>query len=115
LDKEAAKFVEPERAVNVFRRVGKNEGGLVVDGDGGVGGWGFGVVVVEGFEVFLELEGRVELGESFNIAFGGQVTGDSLRLRGQEGDQKPCRQLLFLGEFFALLHCLTLLCHCFLG
>jgi len=56
LDEKSAEFVEPERAVDVVWWVGENEGCVMVDWDSGIGGGRFGVVMVEGFEVFLKLE-----------------------------------------------------------
>ena len=61
LHQEAAEFVEPEGAVHVVGCGGEHEGGLAADGDRGVVLLGFGGVEVECFEVFLQLERRVEL------------------------------------------------------
>lgn len=56
-DEEAAEFVEPQGAVYRVGRVGELLGCCAGNGLGA----GRGVVVVEGREVFLELEGRVDL------------------------------------------------------
>lgn len=60
--KEAAEFVEPKGFVDTGWRRGEGESCLSCDGsDGVVEAAGMGVI--EGFQVFLELEGRFKLEE----------------------------------------------------
>ena len=62
LGKEASEFVEPERAVDVGRRGGYEQGCFVGEGHGCCGiSFGAGVLVVKCFEVLLQLKGRIEL------------------------------------------------------
>jgi hypothetical protein len=59
---KAAEFVEPEGAVDAFWLCGDEDGGLACNGGTAfslLGG--LGVVIVEGFEVFLKLKGGIEL------------------------------------------------------
>ena len=56
-DEEAAELVEPEGAVDAGGWLGELDGRVAVDGLGAVGR----EVVVQGGEVLLKLEGRVEL------------------------------------------------------
>ena len=64
-DEEAAEFVEPEGAVGGVRGFCDGEGGGAGEWGGMVraGVAGTSVVVVEGFEVFLQLESGVDLNE----------------------------------------------------
>jgi hypothetical protein len=58
---EPAQFVQPEVLVHAFGRVGEARGGCAVDGREGVGVVAVEGGVVEGFEVFGQLEGGVYL------------------------------------------------------
>lgn len=58
---ESAEFVKPKRSVDAlggFRQLYRN---LAVNRDHGVRSFGFCKVMIQGFEVFLELERRVKL------------------------------------------------------
>ena len=57
LCEEASEFVEPERAVDVVRRRGYEQGCHVGEGHGCCGISHVGVLVVKGFEVLLQLKG----------------------------------------------------------
>ena len=58
---EAAEFVKPEGAVDAFWLRGDQHGCLACDWDNVLAVDRFAVVIMEGFEVFLELKGGVEL------------------------------------------------------
>ena len=60
---EAAEFVEPQGAVNTLRLSGDQERGFASYGCNVVRVFGLGIMVVQGFQMLLELECRVELGE----------------------------------------------------
>ena len=70
-DEEAAELVEPEGAVDARGRRGEELGRLAGYGYGVAAG----VVVVEGGEVLLELEGGVELGGDFVSVVYGKLEG----------------------------------------
>lgn len=61
---EAAEFVEPQGAVDALGLGGDEERSFARDGVGVVAVGGFCVAVVQSFEVFLELEGGIELRQS---------------------------------------------------
>lgn len=111
MDEEAAEFVEPEGAIDVFGWCGEDKSRVVAYRDGGVVCVGFGVVVVESFEVFLELKGGIEL-EALNQSMMTRwVLIDLPQLKEPEEDRKPYRQLLSLGVFSAWLPYLALQYH----
>lgn len=58
---EAAEFVKPERTINTFRLCRDEDGCLAGDGDRIFAIGGLGIVVMQSFEMLLELKGRVEL------------------------------------------------------
>lgn len=58
---EAAEFVEPESSINTFRLRGYENGRFSVYGYGIFAVCRSAIVIVKGFEVFLELEGGIEL------------------------------------------------------
>jgi hypothetical protein len=59
--KKAAEFIEPEGTVDAFWLCGDEDCRLACDRNNVLAIGGLGVVVVEGFEMFLQLKGGVEL------------------------------------------------------
>jgi len=61
INEETAEFVEPESTVNSVWLCSDADGCLSVYRNRIIAVFGLRIVIVEGFEVFLKLEGRIEL------------------------------------------------------